>query len=183
MTRRKLKIPEFQNTKTKNFQNSYEEMHIPRFLTCENFKQKNWKLWNFKISKQKTFQVSKRKSNISTLVKLHTKKLKTPKMTRRKLKISNFQNKKKKNFQSSHAPFPHLWNFTQKNLKIPKLQNTKTKNTIFFLKTHKMTRRKIKDSWTSKYKNKGHNFFWRPTKWQEEKLETSELQNSKTKNS
>jgi len=27
-----------------------------------------------------------------------------------------------------------------------------------------------------------HNFFWKPTKWQEEKLKTPKLQNSKTKN-
>jgi hypothetical protein len=28
-----------------------------------------------------------------------------------------------------------------------------------------------------------HKSFWRPTKWQEKKLKTLELQNSKTKNS
>jgi len=51
-------------------------------------------------------------------VKLHTKKIKDPKMTKRKLKI-------------------------------PKLQNTKSKNTIF-LKTHKMTRKRIENFETSK---------------------------------
>jgi hypothetical protein len=32
MTRRKLKIPKFQNTKIENFQNSHEERHIPGLL-------------------------------------------------------------------------------------------------------------------------------------------------------
>jgi hypothetical protein len=40
MTRRKLKIPKFQNTKIENFQNSHEERHIPYFFACENFTQK-----------------------------------------------------------------------------------------------------------------------------------------------
>jgi hypothetical protein len=43
MTRKKLKIPEFQNTKTKNFQNSHEEEHIPHFLACEKLHTKNLK--------------------------------------------------------------------------------------------------------------------------------------------
>jgi hypothetical protein len=55
-------------------------------------------------------------------VRLHIKKLKILKITRRKLKILEFQNKETKNFQSSHAPFPHLWNCTQKKLKTPKWQ-------------------------------------------------------------
>jgi hypothetical protein len=59
--------------KIEKFQNSHEERHIPPFLACENFteffwrppkwQEGNWKLWNFKITKQKTFKVSRRKSN------------------------------------------------------------------------------------------------------------------------
>jgi hypothetical protein len=58
-------------------------------------------------------------------VKLHTKKLKTPKMTRRK-----YENKKLSKFtrRKENTPSPPLQNFTQ-----------------FFLKTHKMTRRKIEN--------------------------------------
>ncbi len=107
MTRRKLNISNFQNTKIENFQNSHEKGAYPRFLVCENlapknwrppkWQEENWKLRNFKISKQKTFEVSKRKEN--TL-------------------------------------FPPLWNFTQK---FEDAQDDK---------------KKIKDSKTSKYKNK-----------------------------
>jgi hypothetical protein len=43
MTWSKLNISEFQNTKTKNFQSSHEERHIPHFLTCENSHKKNLK--------------------------------------------------------------------------------------------------------------------------------------------
>jgi len=40
MTRKKLKILEFQNTKIEKIQNPHEERHIPHFLACENFTQK-----------------------------------------------------------------------------------------------------------------------------------------------
>ncbi len=110
-------ISKYKNRKLSKF--TWRKAHTENFTQIiwrpPKWQKGNWKLLNFKISKQKTFQVSERKTNISTLVKLHTKKLKTPKMTRRKLKIAKFQNKKTKNFQNSHAPFPHLWNFTQKN--------------------------------------------------------------------
>ncbi len=84
MTRRKLKISEFQNTKTKNFQNSHEERHIPRSLACENFTQffwkpprwqeGNWKRQNTKTKNLRSFQ-KKSEYPISPFVKLHTKKL------------------------------------------------------------------------------------------------------------
>ncbi len=32
---REIEDLEFQNAKTKNFQSSHEERHIPHFLTCE----------------------------------------------------------------------------------------------------------------------------------------------------
>jgi len=64
------------------------------------------------MPKQKTFQVHKKKSKypISPLVKLHTKKLKTPKMTTKKLKTPEFQNLKTKNLQSSQKErhIPHF---------------------------------------------------------------------------
>ncbi len=57
---------------------------------------------NFKTSKQQNKKPSKfpkeKKISYFPLVKLHTKNLKTPKITRRKLKIQEFQILKTKNF-------------------------------------------------------------------------------------
>jgi hypothetical protein len=62
VTRRKLKILEFQNMKIENFQNSHEERHIPRFLTCEKTPKmtrrefKTSKLQNTKTKDLQSFQ-------------------------------------------------------------------------------------------------------------------------------
>jgi len=63
-------------------------------------------------------------------MKLHTKKTKDPKMTRKKLKTSDFQNMKTKQFQSSQEErqIPHLppCETSHKNIENP--QNHKKKN-------------------------------------------------------
>jgi hypothetical protein len=91
MIRRKLKILEFQNTNTKNFQNSYDERHIPSLLVKISHKKfedpqndkkkiKDFRTSNTKTKDLQSFQ-KKRKYPISPLAKLHTKNSKTPKMT------------------------------------------------------------------------------------------------------
>jgi len=65
---------------------------------------------------------------ISSFVKLHTKNLKTPKMTRRKLEILKLQNTKTKNFQKERqiSPFSPLMKLHTMFFEDP--QNYKKKN-------------------------------------------------------
>jgi hypothetical protein len=95
-------------------------------------------------------------------------KIKDPKMTRKKLKIPNFQNKKIKKNSKFTCPISSLVKLhttklktpkmTRRKLKILELQNTKTKYTNFF-EDPQNDKKKIKDFGTSKYRNKKHNFF------------------------
>jgi hypothetical protein len=113
-----------------------------KFEDPQNDKEfKTPKFENTKTKDLRSFQ-NKIKYPISPLVKLHTKKLKTG-YDKKQIE----ENRKTKNFQSSHEKkhIPHLLicetshtkmktpKMTRKKLKIPKLQNTKT---IFF-KIHK----------------------------------------------
>jgi len=176
--------------KTKNFQNSHEKRHIPHFLAYENFtriflrsskwQEGNWKLWNFKIPKQKTFKVFRRKSNtLSPPFETSHEKIKDPKNDKKVFE----ENTKTKNFQSSHEKthIPHFLTCETSHKKYENPQNDKKKIedsktskyenkklskftrrkantpsppllhfTQIFLKTHKMTKRKIENSGTSK---------------------------------
>jgi hypothetical protein len=69
-------------------------------------KLKTSELQDTKTKYLRSFQKT-RKYLIGPLVKLHTKKIRTPKLTRRKLKIPKFQNTNTKNFQSSHEKKAH----------------------------------------------------------------------------
>jgi len=95
-------------------------------------------------------------------VKLHTKKLKTPKMIRRKLKTQELPNIKTKNpskftRKKVDSPFPPC-ETSHKKMKDP--SNDEKEN---------------EDSRISKYQNK------KPSKFIRRKLKTIELQNTKTK--
>jgi hypothetical protein len=70
----------------KNFQSSQEERQIAPLPPCETshksfWRPTKWKLWNFKIIKQKTLKIHKNKMLFTP-----KKKWKTTKMARRKLK-------------------------------------------------------------------------------------------------
>ncbi len=54
MTRRKLKIPKLQNTKTKNFQSSQEERQIPPCPPCETSHNFLWRTIKWQEKKLKT---------------------------------------------------------------------------------------------------------------------------------
>jgi uncharacterized UBP type Zn finger protein len=106
MTRRKLKILKFQNTKIENFQNSHEKRHIPHFLACENFTQKIWKTPKMTIkklkilesqnTKTKNFQSSHEKKHIPHFLTCEPshKKIGNPQNDKKKIKDSKFQNTK-----------------------------------------------------------------------------------------
>jgi hypothetical protein len=70
---------------------------------------------------------------------------------------------------------------TRRKLNISELQNTKTKNTIFF-EDPQNDKKKIKHLRTSKYKRKKTLFFFETHKMTRRKLNISELQTTKTKN-
>ncbi len=61
MTRRKLKIPKLQNTKTKNFQSSQEERKISPLPPCETSHNVFWRPTEWQEEKLKTFKVNKKK--------------------------------------------------------------------------------------------------------------------------
>ncbi len=95
-----------QNTKTKDLwsvkkKRKYLIFPLVKFhkkiKDLQNDKKKNWKFWNFKIQKQKTFKVHMKKSTypISSLVKLHRNKIEDPQNDKKKIK--DFETSKYKN--------------------------------------------------------------------------------------
>ncbi len=109
MTRRKLKIPKYQNTKTKDLQSSQEENQLPHLPPCEASHKKikdpqndKKKIEDSKISKyqnKKYFKVHKKKGTylVSSCVKLHTKNLEDPQNEKKKIedfRTSKYQNKR-----------------------------------------------------------------------------------------
>jgi hypothetical protein len=82
-------------------------------------KWQNWIFQIFKIKKLKTFKIHMKKAHtpFPHLWKLHTKTLKTPKMTKRKLKtwkLQKYLNKKPAKFPLKKQIYLPLWNFTKK---------------------------------------------------------------------
>jgi hypothetical protein len=63
MTRRKLKIPKLQNTKTKNFQSSQKERQIPPLSPLRNFTQIFLKTYKEEKLKTSKLQNSKTKNS------------------------------------------------------------------------------------------------------------------------
>ncbi len=110
--RAKLKILELHqnNLKTPKSKNNTPNIISPH-VKPPKWQEANWRLWNFKIPKQKPSKFTRKKAHTSfSCLWNFTQKIEDS-------RTSKYQNKRPLKFigRKANTPFLPLWNFTQKN--------------------------------------------------------------------